>query len=236
MQLFFSKDIQEKHILFDQDETRHAAQVLRKKIGDELIVMDGKGGEYFSRVSRIGKKEMELDVLRVVTHEKPKVQIHLAVAPTKNMDRVEWLLEKGIEIGLSSVHFVRCSRSERKQVNLERLEKIALAACKQSITWHFPELHDIQSFENFLTQADSQHGAKWMAVCEDAEFTLQTNTIIEEHMWILIGPEGDFTPEEYQAARAKGWKGVSLGDKRLRTETAALLAIAELNFVALGRL
>lgn len=229
VQLFYSEHIDGKEILLDADESRHATQVLRKRIGDEVLVMDGKGSLYTTRITEIKKKETRLDVLSKQEFPPSQAKIRLVVAPTKNNDRIEWLLEKSIEIGLAGIQFVRCDRSERKQVNLERLQKIAVAACKQSLSWHFPEIGDIIPFKDYLNQ--KQQGSCLIGVCENAEIHLKPGIQLEEEVHILIGPEGDFTPEEYELAKKAGWKGISFGEKRLRTETAALLAVANLNFL-----
>ncbi len=229
MQLFYSQQISEGKILLDETESRHAISVLRKQKGDVLQVIDGKGGCYDAKITEANKKRALLSIQNQTSYPKSDKQLHLVLAPTKNIDRIEWLLEKAIEIGLSSIHFIQCERSERKQVNLERLEKIALAACKQSLTWHFPEIHAMQNLSSFLSEQAS--GDRFIAVCEEAEFLLQKTSEIKNEVWVMIGPEGDFSPREYEEARKAGWKGISLGDKRLRTETAALLAVAEINFI-----
>lgn len=229
VQLFYSQQISEGKILFDETESRHAISVLRKQKGDILQVIDGKGSCFEAEILDANKKRALLEIKGQKEYPKAKQSLHLVVAPTKNIDRIEWLLEKSIEIGLTSIHFIQAERSERKNVNMERLEKIALAACKQSLTWHFPELHTIESLKSFLEKPT--HGNQFIAVCEEAEILLKTTTRLENEVWVMIGPEGDFSPNEYEMAKAAGWQGISLGDKRLRTETAALLAVAEINFI-----
>lgn len=229
MQLFYSQQISEGKILLDETESRHAISVLRKQNGELLQVIDGRGSCFEAEIIEANKKRVLLEIKGQVDYPKAKQALHLVVAPTKNIDRIEWLLEKSIEIGLASVHFIQCERSERKNVNMERLEKIALAACKQSLTWHFPELEAMQSLKSFLDRP--AQGNKFIAVCEEAEFLLKTNSEILDEVWVMIGPEGDFSPREYAEAKAAGWQGVSLGEKRLRTETAALLTVAEINFI-----
>jgi len=229
VQLFYSQQFSEGKILFDEVESRHAISVLRKQKGDILQVIDGKGTCYEAEILDANKKRVLLEIKGQTAYPKAEQSIHLVVAPTKNIDRIEWLLEKSIEIGLASINFIQCERSERKNVNMERLEKIALAACKQSLTWHFPELHGIESIKSFLEKPIQ--GNRFIAVCEEAEVLLRPTTSIEDEVWIMIGPEGDFSTREYKEAKAAGWKGLSLGGKRLRTETAALLAVAEINFI-----
>lgn len=191
--------------------------------------MDGKGGLYTARIREIKKKETHLDIVESKHFSNTTHPIYLAVAPTKNMDRIEWLLEKSIEIGLSGIQFIRCDRSERKQVNMERLQKIALSACKQSLSWYLPEISDMIPLKDFV--ATNVEATRLIGVCEGAELNLTPGFSYSGPVHILIGPEGDFTPEEYALAKSAGWKGISFGEKRLRTETAALLAVASLNFL-----
>lgn len=229
VQLFYSSRIEDGRILLNEEETRHAISVLRKVPGDLLQVIDGKGNLYAARIVKVAKRETELEILETKKFPSPEKEIHLVAAPTKNMDRMEWLLEKGIEIGLSSLSFIRCEHSERKQVNMERLDKIALAACKQSLTWHFPVLNDIVPFKEYLKNVQPKQG--FIAVCKDAEEVLDKETHLKEAVHLMIGPEGDFSESEYLAAKNAGWVGLSLGEKRLRTETAALVGLTNLNFL-----
>ncbi len=215
--------------MLSEEETRHAISVLRKVPGDHLQVIDGKGNLYGARITKAAKRETELEILETKKFPGPEKEIHLVVAPTKNMDRMEWLLEKSIEIGLSSLSFIRCEHSERKQVNMGRLEKVALAACKQSLTWHFPILNDLVPFKEYLQNVQPKQG--FIAVCKDAEVVLNKRTLLEAEVHLMIGPEGDFSESEYMAAKNAGWVGLSLGEKRLRTETAALVGVTNLNFL-----
>jgi len=229
VQLFHSQQINEGKILLDETESRHAISVLRKQLGDVLQVIDGKGTCYEAEIIEANKKRALLEIRGQTDYPKSDKALHLVVAPTKNIDRIEWILEKSIEIGLASIHFIQCERSERKNIKMDRLEKIALAACKQSFTWHFPEINAMKPFKNFLDE--TREGNRFIAVCDGAEILLKTTTPIQNEVWVMIGPEGDFSPGEYAEARAAGWRGISLGEKRLRTETAALLAVAEINFI-----
>lgn len=232
VQLFYSSRIEGNRLFLNEEETRHAISVLRKSAGDRLQVIDGKGNLFLAEILRATKKETELEIHHTQNFPKPANELHLVVAPTKNMDRMEWLLEKSIEIGLSSLSFIRCEHSERKQVNMERLEKIALAACKQSLTWHFPVLNDIVPFKNCIKNNQPKQG--FIAVCNDAETVLGTQTVLKESVHLMIGPEGDFSESEYLEAKKAGWIGLSLGEKRLRTETAALVAVANLNLIGMS--
>jgi len=164
VQLFYSQQISEGKILFDERESRHAISVLRKQLGDILQVIDGKGTCYEAEIIEANKKRALLEIKSQIVYPKPSKSLHLVVAPTKNIDRIEWLLEKSIEIGLASIHFIQCERSERKNINMDRLEKIALAACKQSLTWNFPQLHTMESSKSLFEKPTQANQSS--AVCE----------------------------------------------------------------------
>lgn len=227
MQLFFSNRKEGHFVFLDEDEAKHATQVLRKKVGDVLDVFDGAGNQYQAEIESASKKEVKLKVLNQVFHEPEKSEIHLFVAPTKNMDRIEWLVEKCIEVGVSSINMVLCTRSERKQVNLERIRKIALSAAKQSLSFHLPLVNEIKPFKDVLDFP----GEPFIAVCDPTAPRFSAMKLNPGKYALLIGPEGDFTPEEIQLAKQKKWKESSLGTKRLRTETAALTGVMQLNFL-----
>jgi len=229
VQLFYSQHIVDGKILLDETESRHAVSVLRKTQGDILQVIDGKGNRYSAELFDAHKKQAKLEIRETETFPESISKLHLVVAPTKNIDRIEWLLEKSIEIGIASIQFIQCERSERKMVNRERLEKIALAACKQSLTWHFPELHDLVPFKSFIET--EREGQLFIAVCEEAEADIRKMKSLDKKVYVMIGPEGDFSPNEYALAKKAGWQGISLGQKRLRTETAALVAVANINLI-----
>src|SRR5690606_26524965 len=168
MQLFYSQRIEGDTIYLDADETRHAISVLRKREGDTLQVMDGKGHLYEAQLINSGKKETQLQVITKTFYpERPK-KLHIAIAPTKNTDRIEWFVEKSIEMGVDQISFLRCARSERKQINTDRIEKIALSAAKQSLSWHLPIIHPMLPFSSFVKE-NTESEVRWIAVCEGAE-------------------------------------------------------------------
>lgn len=227
MQLFFSNRKEGSFVFLDEDEAKHATQVLRKKVGDVLDVMDGEGNQYRAEIASASKKEVKLMVLSHAFHEPQKNEIHLFVAPTKNIDRIEWLVEKCVEVGITSINFVNCARSERKQVNLERIRKIVLSAAKQSLTFYLPVVNEIRTFKDVLDfDVD-----RYIALCDPSSPRFPEMVLESNKFALLVGPEGDFTPEEIQLALNKQWKGMSLGSKRLRTETAALTGVMQLNFL-----
>ena len=223
MALFYVPDIAERWEL-SEEEAAHAIRVLRMSVGDKLAVTDGKGALYNAVISSIAGKHCYIEPCEPV--EVPKGwngNIHVAVAPTKNMDRIEWFAEKATEIGVDAVTFLNCRFSERKVVKNDRVERIVVSAMKQSLKYRKPLLEEMVSFKDFV-KAD-RPGAKFIAHCHEDEKVLLKDVLVPgEDATVLIGPEGDFSPEEVKMAMEAGYKPVSLGNSRLRTETAALVA------------
>ena len=218
------------------EEAAHASRVLRLESGDEVFLIDGAGCFFKAQLTLVTKGRCLYDIVERLPQEKTwNGRIAVAMAPTKVIDRVEWTLEKATEIGIDEFSLLNCAFSERRNVKLERLDKIVVAAVKQSRKAGKPLLNDLQPFENFVKQP--RKGAKYIAHCY-AEIDkkdlygelLQLNG--DEEVTILIGPEGDFSIDEVHLAMSKGYVPVSLGQSRLRTETAALAAtmIAQLAF------
>ena len=218
------------------EEAAHASRVLRLESGDEVFLIDGAGCFFKAQLTLVTKGRCLYDIVERLPQEKTwNGRIAVAMAPTKVIDRVEWTLEKATEIGIDEFSLLNCAFSERRNVKLERLDKIVVAAVKQSRKAWKPLLNDLQPFENFVKQP--RKGAKYIAHCY-AEIDkkdlygelLQLNR--DEEVTILIGPEGDFSIDEVRLAMNKGYVPVSLGQSRLRTETAALAAtmIAQLAF------
>ena len=218
------------------EEAAHASRVLRLESGDEVFLIDGTGCFFKAQLTLVTKGRCLYDIVERLPQEKTwNGRIAVAMAPTKVIDRVEWTLEKATEIGIDEFSLLNCAFSERRNVKLERLDKIVVAAVKQSRKAWKPLLNDLQPFENFVKQP--RKGAKYIAHCY-AEIDkkdlygelLQLNG--DEEVTILIGPEGDFSIDEVHLAMSKGYVPVSIGQSRLRTETAALAAtmIAQLAF------
>lgn len=250
MQLFFTTDIKGDYAYFPESEARHATQVLRKQIGDELQFVDGKGNWYKGLVSEAGKKKCILKITHTNTaHEPLPVHIHLAIAPTKNIDRLEWCLEKATEIGVSEITPLICHHSERRRIREDRLEKVLVAAMKQSLKAYLPKLNPLIKFEQFIktqlkdstpeihkeavTQNSQPKTQNFIAHCADdvEKSLLQHNYLRGNNVCILIGPEGDFSPDEIAIAIQHGFSPVSLGRSRLRTETAGVVAVHTVNFI-----
>lgn len=223
MALFYVPDIAERWEL-SEEEAAHALRVLRLSIGAELDVTDGKGNLYKSVISSIAGKHCYVQAKEVLPMPKGwNGNIHIAVAPTKNMDRIEWFVEKATEIGLDELTFVNCRFSERKVVKNDRVERIVVSAMKQSLKYCKPVVGEMTDFKKFVSQ--ERAGEKFIAHCYDDEKTLLKDIHVAGcDATILIGPEGDFSPEEVKMAIEAGYKPVSLGNSRLRTETAALAA------------
>ena len=228
MHLFYTPDIAHSHEL-PADEAAHALRVLRLQPGDEVRLTDGQGGFYHARISECNRKRCMVEVIE--REEQAPLwtgHLHLALAPTKNMDRMEWLAEKATEIGFDELTFLNCQWSERRIVKGERIEKILISAMKQSLKARLPKLNDITDFAQFVKQPVS--GQKFIAHCHEGEKTpLRQALQPAQDALVLIGPEGDFSPDEVALAVAEGFTPVTLGNTRLRTETAALVAVHLMN-------
>jgi len=227
MQLFYNKDLttNNSQFTFDKTESRHIVRVLRKKEGDTLQITNGLGYVFNAQVILANDKSCTVKILNNSLITKPwKYNLHVAIAPTKNNDRFEWFLEKATEIGIDQITPIICERSERKVIKLDRLKKIIESAAKQSIKYHFPVLNEPQSFKTF-TSSDTNSGQQFIAHCEDDQKeSLQSLISGTTNITIMIGPEGDFSHQEIQLAIKNGFKPVSLGESRLRTETAGVVA------------
>lgn len=230
MLLFFTNDIKDNWATLPEEETLHLSKVLRKKVGDQLQFVDGKGGWYKGTIFELNKKSALIQIEERIQKTAPKYQLHLAIAPTKNMSRMEWLLEKATEIGIHAIHPITSFHSERKVIKPARLEKILRSAMKQSLSAYLPELQPLKSFTAFLQDFDKNYGGeieKYIAyIHPEIKIHLQDNYSPGQNVVILIGPEGGFSPQEVALAQIHGFKPVNLGESRLRTETAGLLATA----------
>lgn len=230
MQIFYTPDIAINPEL-PEEEAGHCIRVLRLSEGDEILLTDGKGSFYKAAISRPHPKHCEVAILE--SWRQPTLwnfNLHLAVAPTKNMDRMEWFAEKATEIGIDAITCLNCRFSERKEVKPARLEKILVSAMKQSQKAMLPKLTGMTDFKTFV--ATPFEGRKFIAHCEEGKKSLLKHTYHPgENALILIGPEGDFSLEEIQLAVANGFEAISLGESRLRTETAALAACHTLHIL-----
>ena len=212
------------------EESWHAAKVLRLRPGDGLKITNGKGLLHLARLIKLDTKACQIEIYNVIKHEAPAYSIHLAVAPVKNMARFEWFLEKATEVGITEITPLICSRSEKISVRTERLNKIITSAMKQSLGTFHPKLNEPAGFKDVIEQNNAS--ANFIGWCETRKEPLLREVCPPgQNVLVLIGPEGDFTADEVQAAKNAGFVPISLGKNRLRTETAALAACFIVHFV-----
>lgn len=226
MNLFYIPEIgpETKEITLSEEESKHACRVLRLRNGDRMELLDGRGGTYLAEITDDHPKHCTVSVVSYALAEKDPREIHIAIAPTKHNDRIEWFLEKATEIGITEVTLLLCGNSERKQVKEDRFEKILVSAMKQSQRKYLPKLNPLTPFKAFL----AQHPKGALAHCYEGEKNDLGDVAQPQDYPVLIGPEGDFTPEEVAQAKASGYDFVTLGNTRLRTETAGLYACFKL--------
>ena len=212
-----------------QEEAGHCLRVLRMKEGDALRIADGKGTFYNAVISAVQGKRCMVHIESEEWQEPLwNGHLHIAMAPTKLMDRNEWFVEKAVEIGVDEITFIRTDHSERDVIKMERIEKIAVSAMKQSQKATLPVLNGMTGFRSFVERGFD--GDRFIAHCEPGSKVLLQDAVVPGHdTLVLIGPEGDFSPSEIEMALKAGFKPISLGPSRLRTETAALVAVHIMN-------
>ena len=225
MYLFYCPNIVSE-LTLSEEESAHCVQVLRRTAGDEICVTDGKGKLFRCAITNPHRKHCEVRILSV---EEPEAlhmgRVHIGIAPTKNIDRTEWSIEKCVEMGVDEITLLLCDHSERKTVNIDRLQKILVSAAKQSLKTRFPILHPLTKMTDLQIEGD-----RFIAHCIEGYKASENKGALKDQIvrghatTILIGPEGDFSPEEVNWALANGYQPVSLGAARLRTETAAIVA------------
>ena len=225
MTLFFDPLIKEstKEFIFGREESKHLAKVIRKVPGDIIYVTNGKGLEWKGVLSFVSPQKTIASLKTFRKHPPKKYQIHLAIAPTKNNNRMEWLIEKLTELGVSSITPLLCDHSERKIIKKERLEKITISGLKQSQQFYLPKVNEMVSFKNFIISSKKQE--TYIAHCEESpKENLDAISFKGTSQTIMIGPEGDFSHREIKEAVMTGISAVSIGAQRFRTETAGLFA------------
>ncbi len=225
MQLFYSPDIDgtNKIFTFSKDESRHIVKVLRKKEDDILLITDGKGFIYNVKIIDANDKKCNVEIIDAISKKAHNYKLHIAIAPTKMNDRIEWFLEKATEIGIDEITPIFCENSERKVIKKERFEKIIQSAMKQSLQARLPILNNPISFKEFID--NKYNGEKFIAHCDDQHKTqLKSLNTLSSDYTILIGPEGDFSRNEIELALNTNFIPVALGNNRLRTETAGIVA------------
>jgi len=233
MHLFYTPDIIPSAAAYflNEEESKHCTRVLRLATGDEVNLIDGRGGLYTAVISDAHPKRTILHISKVITEYGMRNHyLHIAIAPTKNMERLEWFLEKATEIGIDEISLIITQRSERKEAKTERLNKIITSAVKQSLKAYHPVLNEVIGFNKFLSQPFN--GQKFIAHCADGDkLNLRDELSLRGRYLVLIGPEGDFSEKEIADASQNDYKAITLGTSRLRTETAALEACFEINFL-----
>lgn len=222
MRLFYDANITSKDTThqLSEEESKHIVRVLRMTTGDVLGVLNGEGSLFECEISDDNPKRCILTINNEQKEERPKYDIHIALGPTKNMDRLEWFVEKATEIGITEISLIDCKNSERSKLKLDRLVKKVISAMKQSHRLYLPKINDLTSVKTFIK--DNPNGL--IAHCYEDERAPISSVFQFEKCPILIGPEGDFTKEEIDLALQSGYKTITLGENRLRTETAALYA------------
>jgi 16S rRNA (uracil1498-N3)-methyltransferase len=231
MHIFYIPDISGEIIKLDPYESRHAVKVLRLGMGSVIKIVDGKGGLYTARIIDPDNKNCYLKVTESLKdYGKKNFHLHIGIAPTKNIDRFEWFLEKSTEIGIDEITPLLTEHSERKKINHDRLEKIVISAIKQSVKAYLPKINKLTKFNDLINNCDNKK--KYIGHCYGEQKPHLKDVIqVNSNYIILIGPEGDFSPEEIQKANKKGFNSISLGSSRLRTETAGVVACHIVNLV-----
>lgn len=232
MQLFYNPEISEdaETFFFDREESKHIIKVLRKKEGDNLFVTNGLGFLFKTEITLASDSKCQVKIVSSEKGEALKYHLHLAVAPTKMNDRFEWFLEKATEIGVSEITPIICDHSERKIIKTDRFDKIIQSAMKQSLHYYLPKLNEPIAFKDFIKQENK--GLNLIAHCEETDKkSLKAVVQPNQDATILIGPEGDFSEKEIKLALENNYLAVMLGNTRLRTETAAVVACHSVAFI-----
>ena len=231
MHLFYTPDIEGDSYTLPEEESKHCVRVLRLTTGEIIHLVDGRGNWYRCEIATPDPKRCEVRCLEKTGGVgRRDFRLHIGIAPTKNIERTEWFLEKATEIGIDEITPLLCEHSERRVVKTERLEKVIVAAMKQSLKAYLPKLNPLTDFQSFV--ATHAEGLRCIAHCEEGGKKLLKEVYAKgENATILIGPEGDFSPAEITLAKGHGFIPVSLGDSRLRTETAGIVACHSIQFM-----
>ena len=233
MNLFYCPDIPGDEALLSNDESFHCIRVLRLGKGDPVQVIDGKGGRFNAMITHPDARSCRLRILDTVKQESRRdFTVHIAIAPTKNMDRLEWFIEKAVEIGIDTITPLLCERSERRVLKTERIQKLIIATLKQAMVPFRPVLNELTAVHSFIASVPVHETSAFIAHCMNEEKSKLADVYRPgKNAVVLIGPEGDFTPSEIQYAIKNGFSAVTLGPNRLRTETAGLVACHTLNLL-----
>ncbi len=234
MQLFYSAAISEDvdQYTFPREESKHIIKVLRKSIGDQVYITNGKGFLFKGDIISDNPNKCTIQVIDSEYQNPKPYKLHIAIAPTKLNDRYEWFLEKATEIGITEITPIICDHSERKQIKEERFQKILQSAMKQSLQTHLPILHPLTTYKQFIKTQHLDSTVQCIAHCEESpKQSISKELIASKDILILIGPEGDFSLEEIKEATTQGYIEITLGNSRLRTETAGIVACHSISFL-----
>lgn len=231
MNYFYQPNMDSGSHFLDAEEFTHCTRVLRNKIGDEIGVLDGKGGFYETEIISISGKKADLKILNESRKAPKKFYHHIAIAPTKNIDRLEWFVEKACELGIDEISLIITKNSERTKVRVDRLGKKALSALKQSKSGYLTTVNELVKFSQFIKVCKQDHSEKFLAYVESGLPYFSTQLKPNSRILTMIGPEGDFDPSEVALAKDAGFSKISLGSNTLRTETAGLAACQFVNFI-----
>ena len=229
MRVFYQPTI-EKHPFLSKDDSKHAIKILRLKRGDKIEIVDGKGKYFEAEITDPDHKKCNVQIIDEGNFPPKLFYIHVAIAPTKNINRIEWFVEKSVEFGIDEITFLKCDSSEREQIRLDRIEKKAISAMKQSRAGYLPKINDIINFNDFVKSSDLPDD-KFIACVGNSNTPLINYAMPARNYCILIGPEGDFSKKEIDEANKNGFTSVSLGNTRMRTETAGIAACHILNLI-----
>ena len=226
---FYSNSISGNIIILDRVESNHCVKVLRKSCGDNVNVVDGKGNLYIGELLKADKIQCQINIKETIkTNNDKKKYIHIAISPTKNHDRIDWFIEKAVEIGVDEISFIKCERTLRKKIRIKRLIRIAITAMKQSLKTYLPKINDMVLFDEFLN--DNKNKIGYICHLEKGnKNNFLSLDLREDKKFVLIGPEGDFSHTEIELALKRNIFPISLGKSRLRTETAGVVACHLLN-------
>ena len=227
--LFYCSDFDESTAIIVEEDFRHATKVLRYAVGDDIQCTDGKGHHLMGKIIEINKRDLKLQIEEQNFKPVRAKQLHIAIAPTKNMSRIETMIEKCVEIGVDEISFLKTKNSERKVIKLERVEKIALSAMKQSFRTRIPVLNEMVSYDKFLDSASANVGKYLLHYDKNASHLIDSDWLANNI--VLIGPEGDFTEDEIVQSTNAGFETRILGNAKLRTETAGIVACSIFNVI-----
>jgi len=231
MNIFYAPDIVPPDVTLSAEESAHCIRVLRLGRGEKVQVIDGQGGYYNAVIAIADAKHCKLTITEIIEKQAQRdFSIHIAIAPTKNMERFEWFIEKSVEIGIDSITPLLCHHSERRILKTDRLERLIISTMKQAIIPTHPLLHELTGFKEFVTHPDHHDADLFIAHCEETDRKKLSDVCrAGRNTIVLIGPEGDFSPDEIRLALEYQYIPVSLGQNRLRTETAGIVACHTVN-------